>query len=76
MSDNSGDRKFFEGVAEIADKIADSHGTDCPLNGSFRRVAHAARECATESGPAQVATPAYRSNWETIFGKHVDAGQA
>jgi hypothetical protein len=28
------------------------------------------------SGPAQVATSAYRSNYETIFGKRVEAGQA
>jgi hypothetical protein len=31
---------------------------------------------ATGAGSAQVATPAYRSNYETIFGKRVEAGQA
>lgn len=29
---------------------------------------------ATSHGPAQVATPAYRSNWETIFGTKQEVG--
>lgn len=29
-----------------------------------------------QSGPAQVATPAYRENWDTIFGTKKPVGQA
>ncbi len=31
---------------------------------------------AAGGGPAQVATPAYRTNYDTIFGRRVEAGQA
>lgn len=31
---------------------------------------------AAHKGPAQVATPAFRENWETLFGKRQPVGQA
>lgn len=51
----------------IAETFGFEHKAHCP--------SHPANK-AKAAGPAQVATPAYRSNYETIFGKKVSAGQA
>ena len=50
----------------LAHKIAPERGCGDGL-GAPRRE---------NSGPAQVATPAYRENWESIFGKKISPGQA
>ena len=49
------------------------HSEDCPV-GQAIRAAKAA--CAAGSGPAQVATPAYRTHWDSIFGARQEVGQA
>ena len=77
MNDSKWD--VLEGFAKAADEIADEHEThDCgttpllrTLSGNLRDTVAAAR------GPAQVATSAYRNNWETLFGgKKQPVGQA
>jgi hypothetical protein len=45
------------------------HAPECPSHPDNKAK-------VSGSGPAQVATPAYRSNYETIFGKKMAAGQA
>ena len=65
-----------ERIAEFAESVAAEHGESCPVNGYAKAIAAAVRASATESGPAQVATPTYRSHWTSIFGKKTDAGEA
>lgn len=50
----------------IGEALGLEHRRDCP--------SHPANK-AKAAGPAQVATPAYRKNYEAIFG-HVIVGQA
>ena len=70
------DKKTLEEVAKRADACAEDHEEHCYMHHAFRSIAKNARAMAAGDGPAQVTTPAYRSNYETIFGKRVDAGQA
>lgn len=66
----------LEALAQSADALAEEHSPSCGAHRFARDVAAQLRAAATSSGPAQVATPSYRSNWTTIFGKKTDAGQA
>jgi len=43
-------------------------GTEVPAFDVERIYKREAAPARTTKGPAKVATPAYRSNWETIFG--------
>lgn len=59
------------------------HGADCErtrqVHAALRRgeqPPHPDSPQAAKCGPAQVATDAYRTGWETIFGKDVEVGQA
>lgn len=75
--------------AELAAKSLEAeaaeHSSNCPVAKALRHAAANVRASAQgapwqgsygQSGPAQVATPAYRSNYETIFGKKMQAGLA
>jgi hypothetical protein len=53
-------------------KEAKTHAEACPVGQALTSVADFLEAM---TGPAQVATEAYRQNWETIFGKPVEAGQ-
>lgn len=48
------------------------HGPECPVS----KAAWAQNGGAGASGPAQVATPAYRDGWARIFGTAPAVGQA
>ena len=75
MSDDR--KRALEAVAQAADRIADEHRPTCGTAQLMRAVSQAVRGAAGQSkGPAQVATPAYRDNWETLFGKRQPVGQA
>lgn len=74
MSDKD---EMLKEAADLADAIAEGHaGHGCGMTGFMREVSGVLRAASTASGPAQVATPTYRSNYETIFGKRVEAGLA
>jgi hypothetical protein len=69
-------------IAEMAEAIAANHGAGtehaCPLGKLMADVGVEARrrmKCTT-SGPAQIATEAYRRNWEGAFGARTIVGQA
>ena len=72
------ERKMLETVAQAADRIAAEHKPTCGTAQLMRLVGDAARNtlAAVHKGPAQVATPAYREHWETLFGKQQTVGQA
>lgn len=76
----SGDdeKKMLEATARMADRIAAEHAPTCGTAKLMRVVGDAARNtlAAVHKGPAQVATPAYREHWETLFGKKQTVGQA
>lgn len=77
MSSEDDKRKLLEEAASAADKIADEHRPTCGTAQLMRAISNAARQAAGASkGPAQVATPAYRTNWDTLFGKKQPVGQA
>jgi hypothetical protein len=69
-----------EAVAKLIDEAAEQHSKTCPVGGVLRGLAARVRE--EQSGPAQVATPAYRDGWDatfngkTIFGKKIQPGAA
>jgi len=75
--------KVLEGFANAADEIADEHEThvDCGTTPLMRDLSDTIRRgvaagMAASRGPAQVATAAYRNNWDTLFGKKQTVGQA
>lgn len=70
------DKKILEEVAKRAEAEASKHEEGCYLKDAFKSIGARARAMAAGDGPAQVATPQYRENFETIFGKRVVAGQA
>jgi len=76
MSDDR--KKALEAFADAADRMADWHEPHgCATPGVLRSVSGIVRNSlATSRGPAQVATPAYRDHWETLFGKRQPVGQA
>jgi hypothetical protein len=74
MSDDL--KKQLEAYASIGDEMAKQHAPSCDYHKLGKDMAAMCRAAATSTGPAQVATSAYRSNYETIFGKRVEAGQA
>jgi|GEM_PF-2202509 len=71
-------RKALEAAARAADAVADEHLPTCDAAVLMRAIGSSARAAlaATGRGPAQVATPAYRDNWDTLFGKGQVVGQA
>jgi hypothetical protein len=70
-------RKALEAAAERAEEGARQHSDACGAGKLLRSVAASARQAlAGGSGPAQVATEAYREHWETLFGKKMAPGQA
>jgi len=81
MSDRKEEVDLFK-LARVADDIGDEHEghDDCQTTPVMRAVSGALRyRAAAEAahkGPAQVATPAYRANWDTLFGKKQPVGQA
>lgn len=72
------EKRLLEAAARAADKIADEHRPACGTAQLMRAVSSAARNAAAgaSKGPSQVATPAYRENWDTLFGKKQPVGQA
>ena len=54
--------------------VLDEHGTTC--DGHPVEIIHYDDDGPQKSGPAQVATPAYRAGWEGVFGKKPVVGQA
>jgi hypothetical protein len=74
---NDDQKKALEAAAHAADRIADEHHPKCGTSVLMRAVSSATRNAIGESrGPAQVATLAYRSNWDALFGKRQPVGQA
>ena len=74
---NDDQRKQLEAAASAADRIAAEHRPTCGTAKLMRAASDALRNAlATNKGPAQVATPAYRENWDTLFGKRHPVGQA
>ena len=74
---NADEKRLLEAAASAADRIADEHRPTCGTAQLMRAVSGAARDALAKSkGPAQVATLAYRKNWETLFGKKQTVGQA
>ena len=70
-------RRLLERVAPLVDRLADDHPEPCPVGELARGVGRAIRrELGGGDGPAQVASEQYRENFETIFGKRVEPGQA
>jgi hypothetical protein len=70
-------------LAETAgDKLSREHDDPCPLAHAGKTLREVARELRVEmalaagSGPAQVATDAYRQGWDNIFGGKRSVGQA
>jgi hypothetical protein len=74
-------RRSLETVATLADELGAEHrghepyGCDTArvmgqISGSIRQT------LATSRGPAQVASPAYRENWNALFGSRQPVGQA
>ena len=54
-------------------KLASEHAPTCAVNRFATKVADA---LAAGDGPAQVATEAYRTGWEGIFGAKERVGEA
>ena len=52
--------------------LAALHHEECPV----AKVLRAKADAMTTKGPAQVATPDYRANYESIFGAKQEVGQA
>ena len=74
---NDDQKKTLEVAARAADQVATEHRPTCGISVLMRAVGDAARDAlAASRGPAQVATPAYRANWDTLFGKQQTVGQA
>ncbi len=77
---NDDEKKRLEALARACDRVADDHKThDCDTTPILRAVSGAVRHAVRDSGhkgPAQVATDAYRENWQTLFGKKAPVGQA
>lgn len=83
----SDDNKKEHPVAAVLRREAAMHEDECPAKALFTEFADAidGREtanAATSNGPAQVATPQYRTNYDAIFryrgvfGKKQVVGQA
>lgn len=72
--------KALEAYERIADAVSEDHDHDCPTGDIARTVGAACRGArellAAGSGPAQVATNAYRSGWDNVFGNRQPRGQA
>ena len=73
------DRKDGERHAEmarLASSVADKHIAECPVGAFARSVQRHAEGEARKCGWTQVASDAYRANYENIFGKKTIVGQA
>lgn len=71
----------LEATAVYADAVAEDHKShSCPIGRIARTVRdgciNARERLSGGDGPAQVATPQYRANWDTIFGAKQERGQA
>ena len=74
MTDDKPDPDTIE---EVGEALIAQHGERCGLHHVGHAMVGAANKIrATSGGPAQVATDAYRQNWDTIFGGRVAVGQA
>jgi len=78
---NDDEKKPENPVAAVLRRAASEHREDCGVGQIFRQFADAlegrdAESAASAGGPAQVATAAYRNNFETIFGQKQVVGQA
>ena len=74
-------KKHLTAFAQAADKVAAEHaphgcGTTPILNAVSRTLRTAVGKGGKSKGPAQVATPEYRNNWETLFGSKQTVGQS
>jgi hypothetical protein len=88
MSDEmDGKTKMLTEIAESAEEVVKHHdGHGCGNEHFGRVVSRALRTVLNHeegavvgrghSGPAQVATPVYRANYDSIFGVKMTAGQA
>jgi len=78
MSDDDAD-KLLKKIVEAADLMSEAHeGHGCVFEAIGEIAGDSARAAlAGGRGPAQVATPAYRSSWDRTFsGKPPVRGQA
>lgn len=77
---NDDQRKMLEVVAQAAENTAREHQPSCGTAKLMKIIGDAARGAlgseSARSGPAQVATEAYRQNWDTLFGSKQTVGQA
>ena len=71
-------KKTLEALAQRIDRSADAHDRRCGVAVLLRSVSGSIRRAIASGGdgPAQVATPEYRANWDTLFGKKQTVGQA
>jgi hypothetical protein len=73
-------RKQLEAAAQLADAVgAEHHGhSGCATTAVMGQISRSIRQSlSTSAGPAQVATAAYRQNWDVLFGgKQQPVGQA
>jgi hypothetical protein len=64
--------KYKSAINQMREE-AKLHTRECPVQRALTMVADWVESL---DGPSQVATPAYRENWGTIFGKKTVPGQA
>lgn len=76
------DRVLDEGEAAL-DEVIEQHGEGCFVREMAEEVREEARglrvqnaRARSSSGPAMVASRAYRSGWDTLFGTKTKAGEA
>lgn len=83
--DEDAKRKVLEDAAIAADAVVDQHERqmhpgygECQVSQQMRHVGGAIRQhLVGGSGPAQIASEAYRGSWERTFGgKRAVVGQA
>lgn len=72
---NDEDRKHVMNAMIDAMDVESDQDT-CPMKHVAKAISFVCRTDATSSGPAQVSTPEYRTNYTTIFGDRVERGQA
>ena len=74
----SDEKKQENPVVSFLEGVAAQHQEACPVNQVCKALIAGIDDgsVSTSSGPAQVATEAYRNNYATIFGKKQVVGQA
>lgn len=83
MSDDDSKKAFMQGIADVADAISAGHEDEqCPIGEAARMVANAAK--AERDGLPMGEAPSvkvgysrkYAANYDSIFGKKQEVGQA